>query len=82
MIKIGKISTNREITVYTAELIKLAETYNLNFINLFQAMIDHGNLTTLCKGQLDDGLHFGKEGYNLLANLIVKNCKNRNQAQY
>lgn len=35
-------------------------------------MIDHGNLTTLCKGQLDDGLHFGKEGYNLLANLIVK----------
>jgi len=32
----------------------------------------HGNLTTLCKGQLDDGLHFGKEGYNLLANLIVK----------
>ena len=64
--------TNREIAVYTAELIKLAETYNLNFINLFQAMIDHGNLTTLCKGQLDDGLHFGKEGYNLLANLIVK----------
>lgn len=34
-------------------------------------MIDQVNLTTLCKGQLDDGSHFGEEGYQLLADLIV-----------
>lgn len=66
-----KKRTNQEITSYTFDLIKLVTTYKLQFINLFQAMIDQGNLTTLCKGQLDDGSHFGAEEYQLLANLIV-----------
>ena len=63
---------NREIAIYTAELIKLAETYNLHFINLFQAMIKRGDLTNLCRGQLNDGLHFGAEGYQFLSDLLVK----------
>ena len=63
---------NREIAIYTAELIKLAETYNLHFIDLFQAMIKHGDLKTLCQGQLNDGMHFGTERYQFLSDLLVK----------
>ena len=63
---------NREIAIYTAELIKLAETYNLYFINLFQAMIKRGDLKNLCQAQLNDGLHFGTEGYQLFIRFTGK----------
>lgn len=66
-----KKRTNQKITSYTSDLIKLATTYKLQFISLFQALIDQVKLTMLCKGQLDDGSHFGAEGYQLLANLIL-----------
>lgn len=35
-------------------------------------MIKHGDLKALSQGQLNDGLHFGTEGYKLLSDLLVR----------
>ena len=68
--------TNDEVAAYTAELEQVANNYKIHFINLFEKMAKQGSLTTLCQGQLDDGLHFGAVGYELLADLIIKELNN------
>lgn len=68
--------TNNDVAAYTAELEQVANNYKIHFINLFEKMAKQGSLTTLCQGQLDDGLHFGAAGYELLADLIIKELNN------
>lgn len=38
-------------------------------------MIKRGNLTELCHGQKNDGLHFGVAGYELLSELVLEKLK-------
>jgi lysophospholipase L1-like esterase len=33
-------------------------------------MMQTGELSELCRGSLNDGLHFGQSGYDVLAHLI------------
>lgn len=66
-----KYRTNYLVALYTAAIEQVTADYHLQFINLYQAMIASKEIKMLCRGSLDDGLHFGNAGYALLANLIV-----------
>lgn len=38
-------------------------------------MLNRGDLTRLCRGVKNDGLHFGAAGYDLLSDLLVNELK-------
>ncbi|MDF7639688.1 GDSL-type esterase/lipase family protein [Lactobacillus sp. ESL0791] len=64
--------TNNLVAAYSGQVQQIASVYHCHFVNLAQAMLTHGDLTNLCCGSLNDGLHFGAEGYNLLADLLAR----------
>ncbi|WEV36752.1 SGNH/GDSL hydrolase family protein [Lactobacillus sp. ESL0677] len=66
---------NQLIKDYATVIKNVARQYRCQFINLYQAMINQSDLVELCRGELNDGLHFGQQGYLLLGNLIVKQIK-------
>lgn len=63
--------SNELIKKYSQVIEEVCHQYHLTFINLFQAMLKHGDLHNLCHGLNNDGLHFGKNGYHLLSNLVI-----------
>lgn len=65
-----RVRNNSLVKEYSQAIAAVAHEYHFSYINLAQAMINQGNLTNLCHGIKNDGLHFGQEGYQLLANLI------------
>lgn len=67
-----KYRTNYLVALYTAAIEEVTKDYHLQFINLYQAMISSKEIKILCRGLLDDGLHFGNAGYTLLANLLFE----------
>lgn len=64
------VRTNSSIKKYSQVIEKVATEYHFSYINLAQTMLKQGNLTKLCHGIKNDGLHFGQKGYQLLANLL------------
>lgn len=51
---------------------EVAAEYQVAYADFFTAMLKEGNLKALCRGELDDGLHFGPRGYQLLAAEMMK----------
>lgn len=66
------VRSNNLVAEYAKVIQKVATEYKFSYVDLCRAMIEHGNLAELCKGEKNDGLHFGNLGYKLLANLVVK----------
>lgn len=66
-----QVRSNELVNQYSQIIKEICHQYHLTFINLFQTMIKQGNLSNLCHGLKNDGLHFGAEGYNLLSNLLI-----------
>ncbi|KRN26732.1 GDSL-type esterase/lipase family protein [Liquorilactobacillus mali] len=66
--------TNKLIRKYAAVIVKVAESMGCYTLDLYQKFIEYGQLSLneLLHGVLDDGLHFGEEGYRILAELIVQ----------
>ncbi|MGQ5708588.1 GDSL-type esterase/lipase family protein [Lactobacillus sp. PSON] len=67
-----RVRNNFLVKQYAKVIKEVAQEYKFTYINLVQEMINHGDLENLCHGIKNDGLHFGKEGYKLLAELIIK----------
>lgn len=64
--------TNRHIKQYIQVIKDTADHYQCHFINLYQVFIQTDTpLSDLMEGIMDDGLHFGLMGYQLLANAIL-----------
>lgn len=64
------VRNNSLVKKYSQVIEEVAHKYHFSYINLAQAMINQGNLTELCHGIKNDGLHFGQDGYQLLAKLL------------
>lgn len=74
---------NNELVAAYAQVVKeVANEYKFTYIDLCEEMLRQGNLAKLCRGIKNDGLHFGEQGYKLLADLIAKevneNVENEN----
>lgn len=66
------VRDNNLVNKYSQAIDQVAKDYHFSYINLAQAMIDQGDLSVLCQGRKNDGLHFGEAGYKLLAELIYR----------
>lgn len=69
------VRNNNLIKQYVDVVEQVAGEYHFQFANLYQAMIDAGNISEISQGIKNDGLHFGDLGYEILANLIVSKIK-------
>lgn len=65
---------NQLIGEYSQVVKEVASEYQLVFIDLYQRMLEQPG-KEIYRGLLDDGLHFGDLGYNLLAQLIADQVK-------
>lgn len=66
---------NGLVTSYTAVMEQIAEQRSCLFFNLYQLFMDKTKevpLEILLEGSLDDGMHFGRLGYELLAEEIFR----------
>lgn len=64
---------NGLVASYTAVMETIAEQWSCSFINLYQIFMNKSQevpLELLLEGSMDDGLHFGQLGYELLASAI------------
>lgn len=64
------VRTNDLVRKYSQAIQEVASEYRFHYLDLCQAMLEHGELSELCHGLKNDGLHFGKDGYELLADLL------------
>lgn len=70
-----RVRNNHLIKKYSEVIKQVARDYHLHYIGLAEKMIEQGDLTTLCHGSKNDGVHFGQEGYDLLSSLLVEEIK-------
>ena len=70
-----RVRRNNVVSKYSKVMKSVAEEYNFHFIDLYCEMIKHGDLKHLCCGMKNDGLHFGREGYELFAKLLEDGIK-------
>jgi len=70
-----RIRNNKVVALYAKKIEEVAKEYHLHYINLCQAMLTHGDLSNLCRGIKNDGLHFGAAGYAFLAALLANELK-------
>lgn len=75
------VRSNELVKKYSATVEKVATEYGFHYVNLYQAMLKSGQLTEICHGSKNDGLHFGVKGYKLLAKVLRDNLM-KNQADY
>lgn len=66
---------NDELAEYSKVMSEVAREYKVQFVDFFNAMMTQGNLSKLCRGSLNDGLHFGEAGYNLLSKMLIEKIK-------
>ena len=69
------VRNNRLIASYAKKVEEVSEEYGFHYIDLCREMIKQGNLRELCRGQKNDGLHFGAAGYELLSRLVLEKLK-------
>lgn len=69
------VRDNQTILRYSRAVQDVAKTYHFKYIALANKMLKQNDLVALCQGQKNDGLHFGKAGYELLAKLIADKIK-------
>lgn len=70
-----QVRNNQLVKQYSTAISEVAEEYGTHYLDLAQAMIEHGDLSHLCHGIKNDGLHFGAAGYQLLADLLFAQLK-------
>ncbi|KRL63916.1 GDSL-type esterase/lipase family protein [Lactobacillus psittaci] len=71
-----RVRDNKTVAKYNGEIEKIAEQYQLHFIDLQKLMINSElSLTEICHGLRNDGLHFGQAGYALMADAIAEIIK-------
>lgn len=64
------VRNNSLVKEYSQVIAEVTQEYHFSYLDLAQNMIKQGNLSELCHGIKNDGLHFGEAGYQLLAKLI------------
>ncbi|WP_289762497.1 SGNH/GDSL hydrolase family protein [Lactobacillus intestinalis] len=69
------VRSNKLVASYAKKVEEVSEEYGFHYIDLCSEMIKRGNLTELCHGQKNDGLHFGATGYELLSELVLEKLK-------
>lgn len=72
-----QVRNNALVLQYSQIIQKIAQQYHFSYLNLASEMIKSGNLTNLCRGLKNDGLHFGDNGYQLLSDLIVQKINSK-----
>ncbi|SDM58783.1 Lysophospholipase L1 [Fictibacillus solisalsi] len=69
--------TNERTQQYAKAVKELAETYNTHFIDLWTEMSGRNYKQML----VNDGLHFNKKGYKLLAGLVIQQMEKLKKAK-
>lgn len=69
------VRSNALVEKYAKAVKEVAQEYHFKYADLCHAMLEKGNIKKISQGIKNDGLHFGDAGYEILANLIVKNLK-------
>lgn len=67
-----RVRSNRLVMEYSNIVKKVANEYKFSVIDLASKMQENISFPEIFNGKKNDGLHFGVNGYKLLANLIVK----------
>ncbi|WP_297952805.1 SGNH/GDSL hydrolase family protein [uncultured Lactobacillus sp.] len=70
-----RVRNNTLVVEYTQIMAEVAHEYRFRYADLAQAMQDAGDLSKICRGIKNDGLHFGDRGYEILGKLIAENLK-------
>ena len=63
---------NALLSKYAKVVEEIAVQNNLIYIDFFYETLHHQNHKELMKGVLDDGLHMGELGYELLSDLLIQ----------
>lgn len=69
------VRTNQLVRKYSKAVKEVARVYHFHYVDLFTKMIMQGDLSILCRGLKNDGLHFGQPGYDLLSSLLVQELR-------
>ncbi|QOR64941.1 SGNH/GDSL hydrolase family protein [Cytobacillus suaedae] len=64
--------SNEVLSTYANVVQQVANQTGSHYIDLFKTMFSRVDYKEILKGELDDGLHFGEKGYDLLAEFINK----------
>ncbi len=67
-----RVRSNSLVMEYGNIVKKVAREYRFSVIDLASKMLVEKNFLQIFNGKKNDGLHFGVNGYKLLANLIVQ----------
>ncbi len=67
--------SNKVLSTYANVVQQVANQTGSHYIDLFNTMISMVEYKEILKGELDDGLHFGEKGYELLADIISRKIK-------
>lgn len=67
-----RVRRNAELAKYAKVLEETAKKYQCAYADFFEAMMRQGGLSQLCRGELNDGLHFGGAGYELLGKKLAE----------
>ncbi|MDE6547130.1 MAG: SGNH/GDSL hydrolase family protein [Lactobacillus sp.] len=67
-----RVRSNSLVMEYGNIVKKVAREYRFSVIDLASKMLVEKNFPQIFNGKKNDGLHFGVNGYKLLANLIVQ----------
>lgn len=65
-----KVRNNQLVSQYSREIQIMTQNYHFSYIDLATEMEKTDNFPDIFTGKKNDGLHFGVEGYKLLAKLI------------
>lgn len=67
-----RVRNNNLVMEYGNIVKKVAKEYRFSVIDLASKMLEEENFPQIFNGKKNDGLHFGVNGYKLLANLIIQ----------
>lgn len=70
-----RVRNNRLVKKYSDAVKQIAHDYHVHYVDLAEKMIEQGNLSELCRGIKNDGLHFGQKGYDLLSSLLIQEIR-------
>ncbi|BAD62779.1 esterase [Shouchella clausii] len=64
--------TNEDLKAYSDCIKEIAQRRDCHFIDFFTTFFSKPDYQWRLKGTMDDGLHFGEKGYDLLSDLIAE----------
>lgn len=69
------VRSNKVLFTYAEVVHEIAIQTGSHFLDLYNIFLSRVDYKDILKGELNDGLHFGEKGYDLLANLISSKIK-------